>query len=137
MSKQSFYESLVENLPQITERLAGEMKDRLLPMLAAFSEEKAHGEVSLVFGGDSTGHPEVAITLSFNHNDERGRAKKLMEACDDFITHNKIRCAETIGQVDSVQEKMPDLVEKICDILGYYEEGDIPTIEATYQEDLT
>lgn len=39
-----------------------------------------------------------------------------------FIEDNKIRCAETIYQCDRVVENSLELIESLCEIVGYYEE---------------
>lgn len=52
-------------------------------------------------------------------------AKELcFEQCKKFIEENRISCPETIGQCDHVIENAYDFIERICDIVGYYEYKD-------------
>lgn len=46
--------------------------------------------------------------------------------CIDFITKQKINCAETIYQSDHVIENAYEFIQNVCDIVGYakYEEED-------------
>lgn len=48
----------------------------------------------------------------------------LWHACAIWRDQHKPRCAESIYQVDSVQEGLPDLAERVCDIIGYYDKED-------------
>jgi hypothetical protein len=50
------------------------------------------------------------------------KEKKLKSLCDKFIREQKITCGECIWQSDRVIENAYDLIEGICDILGYYNE---------------
>jgi len=47
---------------------------------------------------------------------------ELMELCRNFIIDNKISCSESIYQCDCVNENACELIEKICNIVGYYKE---------------
>lgn len=49
---------------------------------------------------------------------------ELFDLCKDFIKDNKISCAEDIFQRDSIEANALDLVEQICDIIGYHEEDE-------------
>lgn len=49
--------------------------------------------------------------------DEKDR---LYELCFKFISEQKIDCAETVCQSDRVIENAYELIEGICDIIGYY-----------------
>jgi hypothetical protein len=56
------------------------------------------------------------------------RAKEdLWFLCEKFINEQKISCAETVYQSDRVIENAYQLIEGICDIVGY--------IKDDYQED--
>ena len=46
----------------------------------------------------------------------------LVALCIKFINDNKISCPETIHQTDWVIENAYEFIEKICDLVGYYEE---------------
>lgn len=43
----------------------------------------------------------------------------LYRVCIDFITKQKITCAETIYQSDRVIENAYEFIEEICDLVGY------------------
>jgi hypothetical protein len=51
---------------------------------------------------------------------------KLWKLCEKFVKDNTISCPETIHQCDWVSENSPELVQAICEIVGYhkYEEED-------------
>lgn len=40
----------------------------------------------------------------------------------DFIQKEKITCAEKIFQSDNLYSLCPELVEQLCEIIGYYDE---------------
>lgn len=46
---------------------------------------------------------------------------ELFDLCKEFIRENQIGCEEDIYQSDSVQENVLELMEQICDLIGYYE----------------
>jgi hypothetical protein len=50
------------------------------------------------------------------------RLKKLWVVCEKFIENQRISCPETIGQCDRVIENAYDLIEDICDVVGYKNE---------------
>lgn len=49
---------------------------------------------------------------------------ELFDLCKDFIKDNKITCAESIYQSNSIEANALDLIEQICDVIGYYEEDE-------------
>lgn len=49
---------------------------------------------------------------------------ELFDICKDFIKDNEITCAESIYQKDSIEANALDLIEQICELIGYYEEED-------------
>ncbi len=49
---------------------------------------------------------------------------ELYDLCKDFIKDNGITCEEDIYQSDRVEANALELIEQICEILGYYEEED-------------
>ena len=54
------------------------------------------------------------------YTDKRG--KELYLIVKDFIEEQEITCPETIAQSDRVIENAYDLIEKLCDVVGYYED---------------
>lgn len=49
------------------------------------------------------------------------KEKELLELCKSFINEQQITCAESVWQSDRVIENAYELIEKICNICGYYE----------------
>lgn len=43
----------------------------------------------------------------------------LWELCVKFIEHNNIKCPESVSQTDRVIQNAYDLIEDICNIVGY------------------
>jgi hypothetical protein len=54
--------------------------------------------------------------VNFHHT----KPKSVKELCEEFIAKHKVSCPESIMQVDSIQEALPDLLEAICDKVGYH-----------------
>lgn len=50
------------------------------------------------------------------------KQERLWETIEDFITKYEITCPETIHQSDRVIENAYWLIEKACEIVGYYNE---------------
>lgn len=50
------------------------------------------------------------------------KATQLLLLVQDLIIQHKIRCPEAIYQVDSINEELPEMMIKICDMVGYYED---------------
>lgn len=48
------------------------------------------------------------------------RKEKLLELCQKYINDHHITEAGCIGQNDDIILDAGDLIEEICDILGYY-----------------
>lgn len=48
----------------------------------------------------------------------------LWEAVVDFIDENRISCGEAIYQLDRVSENSLELIEDLCEIVGYHEYED-------------
>lgn len=46
----------------------------------------------------------------------------LWEEVEKFIEDNQISCPETIHQTDWVITNAYEFIERLCDIVGYYEE---------------
>ena len=49
---------------------------------------------------------------------------ELFDLCKEFIKENEITCSESIYQSDKIEANALDLVEQICELIGYYEEED-------------
>lgn len=45
---------------------------------------------------------------------------KLVKVCKQFITEQKISCAETIYTCDRVIDSAYEFIEKVCDVIGYH-----------------
>lgn len=45
----------------------------------------------------------------------------LWKVCKDFVEKYKISCPEGIYQRDSIMVASPELVEDVCDVVGYVE----------------
>jgi hypothetical protein len=50
------------------------------------------------------------------------KASQLLILVQNLIIQHKIRCAESVYQVDSINEELPEMMIKICDLVGYYED---------------
>lgn len=48
----------------------------------------------------------------------------LWSTCNDFIRENSISCAESIYQRDKIPENALELIEKVCEIVGYHDDGE-------------
>ena len=48
--------------------------------------------------------------------------KALWDAVVKWRDEHEVGCAESLLQVDSVNEELPELAEKALDIVGYWEE---------------
>ena len=56
---------------------------------------------------------------------------ELFDLCREFIKENQIGCEEDIYQTDQVAENSLELIQTICELIGYYEEEE----EEEYEED--
>lgn len=56
---------------------------------------------------------------------------ELFDICKDFIRENQISCSDSIYDRDSLQLQALDLLEQICDLIGYYE----PEEELEYDDE--
>jgi hypothetical protein len=52
---------------------------------------------------------------------KKGMRDELLEECMNFIRDNEINCPETIYQSDGVILNAQQFIEKICNIVGYYD----------------
>jgi hypothetical protein len=48
------------------------------------------------------------------------RSMKFLVVLSKFIIKNKITCAEALYQVDSINEQLPEIMDELCQIAGYY-----------------
>jgi hypothetical protein len=55
---------------------------------------------------------------------------ELYDLCKDFIRDNKITCEETIYQSHRIEANALELIEQICELLGFHEEEE----EEEYEE---
>jgi len=49
------------------------------------------------------------------------KTAQLWEVCRNFIEEQQISCAEAVCQSDRVILNAYEFIEKICDIVGYYQ----------------
>lgn len=54
---------------------------------------------------------------------------ELFDICKDFIRDNEITSSDVIFDRDSLQLQALDLLEQICDLIGYHEETDEEDLE--------
>lgn len=47
---------------------------------------------------------------------------ELFDICKDFIKENEIGCGEDIYQRNDIQVQALELLEQICELVGYHEE---------------
>ncbi len=47
-------------------------------------------------------------------------AHKVAKEVKEFITTNNISCGESIYQSDEVMFKLPELIERLCELVGYH-----------------
>ena len=66
------------------------------------------------------------LLASYEHmHTELLNTRKLVDHCEQFITTQRISCAETVYQTDRVIENAYEFVEGVCDIVGYYDDPDL------------
>jgi hypothetical protein len=46
----------------------------------------------------------------------------LWDTCHQWVRRHKPRCPESLLQVDSVNEALPELAEAVCKLVGYHED---------------
>lgn len=54
----------------------------------------------------------------------RQQAEALFSLCEEYIDEQRISCRETIYQCDRVIQSAYEFIQKVCDIVGYYESED-------------
>ncbi len=52
---------------------------------------------------------------------KKGMRDELLEVCMKFIQENGIGCRENIYQSDRVVLNSLEFIERICDVVGYYD----------------
>ena len=57
-------------------------------------------------------------------NCEKCKQSEYVEKIRAIIKKYDITCGEAIYQRDSINENAVDILGEICDIVGYYDEGD-------------
>ena len=67
----------------------------------------------------------LGLLMQRYHQDleELSQLRKLARSCQQFISQHKISCAESVYQRDAIWESAPELVENVCEILGYHQES--------------
>jgi len=60
--------------------------------------------------------------------------EQLFSLAQKFILDNKIECPETIYQCDHVILNARELIEKMCEIVGYYEDNKLRELSKTLRE---
>lgn len=61
----------------------------------------------------------AVVVMEERTMDADEKMRRLWNLCEHFIYENRIGCAETIFQVDSVAENSPEFIECVCNIVGY------------------
>jgi len=74
--------------------------------------------------GHMVGCKQDLLTKVSNNIERKKKQKELWNLCETFIKENRIGCPETVGQCDWVIENAYDLIENICNIVGYDESDD-------------
>jgi len=54
-------------------------------------------------------------------NEKKKMTEELLQVCMNFIQKYEITCPEVIYQSDRVITNSQELIEKICNVIGYYE----------------
>jgi hypothetical protein len=54
-------------------------------------------------------------------NPSSDQLQRLWDTVVEWRDQNEVTCSESLLQVDSVNERLPDLVESVLDIVGYAE----------------
>lgn len=75
------------------------------------------------YGLDTSKIVDATITVS-SHSE-------LKRVCEEFIYKHQISCAESCYQMDSTVIAAPELVEAVCNVLGYYDEDTDTLIKET------
>lgn len=55
-------------------------------------------------------------------DNQAAKRDKLWEICSAYVKDMRISCPETVYQSDRVIEGAYELIEKMCDIVGYVDE---------------
>lgn len=50
--------------------------------------------------------------------------EELEQICKNFVLENEISCPDAIYQCDHIVENAYEFIEKICDVVGYYNSND-------------
>ena len=57
---------------------------------------------------------------NFNHKPTKEEMRELWDAVTEWIALYQPSCEESIYQVDKVQEGLPELGGRVCEVVGYY-----------------
>lgn len=55
---------------------------------------------------------------------DQRRKQDLLDLCEAYIATQQISCAEAVHQTDRVSESALELIEGICEIVGYHQDTD-------------
>jgi len=50
----------------------------------------------------------------------KNKGKQLLSLCEKFVKKQEITCQESVYQFDRVIENSCELIEQICEIVGYF-----------------
>jgi len=92
--------------------------DRSVLMLALELPSAVHFDVSKKW--KELKDQITAVGLIQNYDDFEN-LKKLWEICKGFVNKYKPTCAESVYQVESINLACPEIVEEICNCVGYYD----------------
>lgn len=80
---------------------------------------------------DATDYPNNVKCIDcgsvFGNKDEN--SDKVVNLVKQFVEKHQIRCPETIYQCDWVIENAYEFIEKLCDIVGYYQDAGSEEVE--------
>ena len=65
--------------------------------------------------------PWVTFCVKVEGEVKKGMRDELLEVCMKFIQDNQINCRENIYQSDRVVLNAQEFIERICDVVGYYD----------------
>jgi hypothetical protein len=62
------------------------------------------------------------IFAALRSGGDAGDAERVVNRIKSFISEHRISCVETVYQTDRVQEHATELIEDLCELVGYYNE---------------
>jgi hypothetical protein len=54
----------------------------------------------------------------------KNKGKQLLILCEKFVNDQEISCSESVYQSDRVIDNSCELIEQICEIVGYFHDPD-------------